>query len=80
MPEKHFENPDWKPLEKVIGSGGCEDFMWMWREGEIEFYKQISTRRYLLLDSEGQCYRRGPRGLELADMKSELERVMERPA
>jgi hypothetical protein len=78
--DKNFDNPNWKPLEKVIGSGGCEDFMWMWREGEIEFYKHISTRRYLLLDSEGQCYRCGPRGLELANIKSELERVMERSA
>jgi len=51
--------------------------MWMWREGGIEFYKHICTRRYLLLDSEGRCYQRGPNGLELADVHAELKRVRE---
>jgi len=80
MPEKHFENPNWKPLEKVIGTNGCGPFMWMWREAGVEFYKHICTRRYLLLDSEGHCYGHGPGGLEPADIRAELERVTERPA
>ena len=77
MGEKNFENPNWKPLEKIIGPDGCGDFMWMWQEAGIEFYKHIRTRRYLLLDSTGQCYRRGPNGLEQTDVRAELERVME---
>jgi hypothetical protein len=51
--------------------------MWMWREGKIEFYKHICTRRYLLLDSEGRCYQRGPNGLMPADVRVELKRVRE---
>lgn len=77
MAEKHFENPNWKPLELLLGPSGCENFMWMWREAGIEFYKQIRTRRYVLLDSQGQCYRRGPNRLELTDVQAELERVQE---
>lgn len=75
MAEKHFENPNWKPLERLLGSSGCENFMWMWREVGVEFYKHIRTRHYLLLDSEGLCYRRGPNGPELTDVQAELERV-----
>ena len=77
MAEKSFENPNWKPLEGLVGLSGCEEFMWMWREGELEFYKHIRTRRYLLLDSTGQCYRRGPNGLESVDAQAELARVVE---
>ena len=79
MAEKYFENPNWKPLEKVIGPDGCGAFMWMWSEAGVEFYKHFRTRRYLLLDLEGRCYRHGPNGLELADTASELERVTEQP-
>ena len=77
MGEKNFENPNWKPLEKVVAPDGCGDFMWMWRGDGVEVYKHIRTRRYLLLDSAGQCYRRGPNGLEQTDVRAELERVME---
>ena len=42
--------------------------MWMWREGGMEFYKHNLTRRYLLLDSEGGCYRQIATGLEGADV------------
>jgi hypothetical protein len=75
MAEKHFENPNWKPLERLLGSSGCENFMWMWSEAGVEFYKHMRTRRYLLLDAAGQCYRRGPSGLELCDIQGELKRV-----
>jgi hypothetical protein len=51
--------------------------MWMWHEKGIEFYKHICTRRYLLLDSEGRCYQRGPSGLKPADVQTELKRVRE---
>ena len=77
MAEKTCENPNWKPLEDLVGPDGCGEFMWMWREGEVEFYKHIRTRRYLLLDSEGRCYRGGPDGLKPADVNAELKRVTE---
>ena len=77
MAEKTFENPNWEPLENLVGPNGCGDFMWMWREGEVEFYKHIWTRRYLLLDAEGRCYTQGPDGLHPADVQAELKRVKE---
>ena len=69
-----FERPDWTPLERVIGNRCCE-FMWMGRQGRIEFYKHIRTRRYLLLDSEGRCYRQTAAGLEAVEVAAELKRV-----
>ena len=77
MAEKTFAPPDWKPLEQLVGPEGCGEFMWMWREEGIEFYKHICTRRYLLLDSEGHCYQRGLNGLDPADVHAELKRVRE---
>ena len=77
MGDKTFEPPDWKPLEQLVGPEGCGQFMWMWAEAGIQFYKHIGTRRYLLLDSEGRCYQRGPDGLDLADVHAELKRVRE---
>jgi hypothetical protein len=47
----------------------------MWREGGIEFYKHIGTRRYLLLESKGTCYRQTAAGLEVIDVAAELKRV-----
>ena len=77
MVDKTVEKPDWKPLEQLVGPEGCGESMWMWREGGIEFYKHIRTRRYLLLDSAGRCYQRGPNGLQLADAPVELKQVTE---
>ena len=72
--DREFERPDWTPLERLIGNRCCE-FMWMWREGRIEFYKHITTRHYLLLDSEGRCYRQTAGGPEPIDVAAELKRV-----
>jgi hypothetical protein len=72
----NFDQPNWAPLERLIGAG-CAAFMWMWCEGDVQFYKHIDTRRYLLLDSDGRCYRQGPRGLEPANLDEELKRVFE---
>ena len=77
MADKTFEPPDWKPLEQLVGPEGCGEFMWMWGEAGIQFYKHICTRRYLLLDSAGRCYQRGPNGLMPADVRVELKRVRE---
>jgi hypothetical protein len=49
--------------------------MWMWRESGMEFYKHIGTRRYLLLDSKGGCYRQTAIGLDVIDVAAELKRV-----
>ena len=77
MTDKTFEPPNWKPLELLVGPEGCGEFMWMWGEEGIQFYKHICTRRYLLLDTAGRCYQRGPSGLKLADVHAELKRVRE---
>ncbi len=77
MTDKTFEPPNWKPLELLVGPEGCGEFMWMWGEEGIQFYKHICTRRYLMLDSEGRCYQRGPNGLNPADVQAELKRVRE---
>jgi len=53
--------------------------MWMWREGGVEIYKHIRTRRYLLLDSEDRCFGHGPNGFELTEVQAELERVTREP-
>ena len=71
---KEFEGPDWTPLERLTGSRCCQ-FMWMWRQAGIEFYKHINTRRYLLLDTEGRCYRQTAGRLEPVDMGAELKQV-----
>jgi hypothetical protein len=77
MADKIFDPREWKPLEQLVGPEGSGEFMWMWGEAGIEYYKHICTRRYLLLDSEGRCYQRGPDGLEPADVQAELKRVTE---
>ncbi|MGA3328964.1 MAG: hypothetical protein ABSF45_31325 [Terriglobia bacterium] len=77
MADKTFDQPNWKPLEHLVGPEGCGQFMWMWQEKGSEFYKHICTRRYLLLDSAGRCYQRGPNGLMPADVHAELKRVTE---
>lgn len=73
---KNLNNPNWRPLEKLIGSV-CAEFMWMWREGDVEFYKHIDTRRYLRLNDRGDCFREGSNGLEPANLDEELKRVFE---
>jgi hypothetical protein len=55
---------DWVPLEQILGSELCERFMFMGRSGEIHLYKHIDTRRYLNLDTQGQCFRFTENGYE----------------
>jgi len=75
MGAKEFDKPNWAPLEAMGGPELCAQFMWMWRESGIEFYKHIDARRYLLLDSEGRCYRQTEGGFEPVDASTELKRV-----
>jgi hypothetical protein len=49
------EPANWKPLENRIGSR-CAEFMWMFRQNGLEYYKHIDTPRYLILDQKGRCY------------------------
>jgi hypothetical protein len=51
--------------------------MWMWRENGVEFYKHIATRRYLMLDGDGQCYASEGGHLVAADFREEFSRVTE---
>jgi hypothetical protein len=70
-----LEPVNWKPLELLIGSR-CREFMWMWRESGLEYYKHIDSRRYLILDAEGHCYGRREQ-LVPVDFQEELRRVTE---
>lgn len=74
--EMEVGHPDWAPLERILGPV-CTQFMWMGHKGDVQFYKHIHTRRYLCLDSSGQCYREGPQGLEPAKLEAELKRLVE---
>ena len=56
------EDPDWRPLEKILPIGLCGPFMWM---SDVELdgggclyvYKHSATRRYFHLDEYGAPYR-----------------------
>ena len=63
------------PQTATYGTSACQ--LHITGNFTLQFYKHICTRRYLLLDSEGRCYQRGPNGLELADVHAELKRVRE---
>ena len=75
MTRMEFDAPNWTPLEKKGGPELCSEFMWMMRRSGIEFFKHVRTRRYLLLDSEGRCYRRTATGFEAANLDAELKRT-----
>jgi len=47
--------PNWAPLERHLKPLECAEFMWMYRQGGLDHYKHIETRRYLRLDSGGRC-------------------------
>jgi hypothetical protein len=74
--EMEFEPANWKPLKMRIGER-CAEFMWMWRQDNLEYYKHIDTRRYLVLDAEGRTYRRRGGDLEGVDFAEEFCRVAE---
>lgn len=69
------EPANWKPLELLIGSR-CAEFMWMWRDNGLEYYKHIDSRRYLILDAKGDCYGRREQ-LVRVDFQEELRRLTE---
>ena len=66
---------NWKPLELRIGHR-CGEFMWMWREHGLEYYKHIDTRRYLILDAKGRSYVRRGGVIVRVDFHEEFRRVV----
>jgi len=74
--EIESEPANWKPLEMRIGER-CAEFMWMWRQNDLEYYKHIDTRRYLILDAEGRSYRQRDGDLVVVDFAEEFRRVAE---
>ena len=71
-----LEPANWAPLERRIGSR-CGEFMWMYREGGLEHYKHIDTRRYLILDAKGRSYVRRGEDLVRSNFRREFRRVVE---
>ena len=74
--EIELEPANWKPLELRIGSR-CAEFMWMWRENGLEYYKHVDTRRYLILDAKGHSYVRRDGETVHVDFQKEFRRVVE---
>ena len=50
--------PNWTPLELAVPACELENFMYMGRAGEIEFYKHRVTRRYLNIERNSQKFYR----------------------
>src|SRR3954451_7170816 len=56
------EQPDWRPLEKIVPLDLCGPFLWMW-DVEVDggerlyVYKPSVPRRYFHLDRDGAPYR-----------------------
>jgi hypothetical protein len=68
--------PNWKPLESVLGRTRCAGFMYMGRINGINLYKHGMVRLYLALDDCGRCYRRSGSGrYEPANFEGELARI-----
>lgn len=67
--------PNWAPLEAKLAPEHCAEFMWMFREGGVEHFKHILTRRYLLLDASGQCVARTATGFYEVPFLDEWKRV-----
>jgi hypothetical protein len=57
MPPQFDSEPNWGPLQLLMSSGNCGDFLHMGRSGSIEMYKHRRTRRYLNIDRDtAQCF------------------------
>jgi hypothetical protein len=68
--------PIWMPLEKRLGRRRCAGFMFMGRMSGINLYKHGTTRTYLNLDDDGNCFvYRGNGQYVPADFSVELEKL-----
>lgn len=50
--------PNWAALERAVPVTDLENFMYIGRAGEIEFYKHRITRRYLNIGRNSQKFYR----------------------
>jgi hypothetical protein len=66
---------EWEPLERMLGSDLCRNFMYMGRSEEIHLYKHVYTRRYLNIDPGGTCFRYSPQGYEPVGLEEAIEHV-----
>lgn len=53
----------------------CGEFMWVYRQGGLDHYKHIETRRYLRLDSAGRCFVPAEVGWKEVPFEDEWKRV-----
>jgi len=73
LPERSPAN--WAPLEQLLESQSCGEFMWMFQLDGLEHYKHIETRRYLRLDKGGKCYVPADSGWKEVPFEDECKRV-----
>jgi hypothetical protein len=66
---------EWEPLESMLGSDLCHDFMYIGRSEQIYFYKHVETRRYLNIDPTGTCFRYSPEGYQPIGLAEAIEHV-----
>ena len=66
---------DWWPLERMIGSSRCVDFMFMCRSEQIHLYKHRDTRRYLNIALDRTCFRCSAHGYEPIRLEQAIEQV-----
>jgi hypothetical protein len=66
---------NWIPLEARLAPQNCAEFMWMYRDDGVEYYKHIVTRLYLHLDSSGRCLTRSADGWKEIVFEQEWKRV-----
>ena len=66
---------DWRPLERMLGTRRCVDFMFMGRSGQIHLYKHRDTRRYLNIALDGRCFRYSAHGYQPIGLEEAIERV-----
>jgi len=71
--------PNWIPLEifsqKYLNQINCNDFMHMGKVGEIELYKNIVTRSYINIDTDGCCWSYSGDGYIQITEESAIRRV-----
>jgi hypothetical protein len=79
------DTANWSPLLVRLAPGQCRGFMYIGRVGTVHLYKHIITRRYLNLDTEGNCFVWDGEGDNAsnyipADFDEQLIRVTGQPA
>lgn len=63
----------WQPLERFLGSAeACGAFMYMGVAGSVHLYKNIVTRQYINLGSDGKRYRYEGGGYVLIETEGDI--------